>query len=207
MSYTEIYAFDKEGNAHHYAEVHNAWRGAMAVWRIMEERHLPPYIPSYVKACRWYYPGITPQEVERHLDFKPTRMTAVPFGDEDPASEIWALADDPKVPENERIVLHTTFDRALVRKENIQKVIEAFMNFGGETSLPEQADILKKMIDDPVIIAVGWNQTSVSADNWANEGGYDEENDVNLPYNCLTGDKHFWVFDEMEKGAQNSGTV
>ena len=46
MSYTEIYAFNQEGNAYMAGMVRNSWRGAMAVWNIMEERHLPPYVPE-----------------------------------------------------------------------------------------------------------------------------------------------------------------
>ena len=52
MSYTELYAFDKTGKAKLFGTVHNAWRGAMRVWRIMEERYLPLYIPDFVK-CSW----------------------------------------------------------------------------------------------------------------------------------------------------------
>ena len=51
MSYTEIYAFDKAGLPRLYGEVRNSWRGARAVWNIMEERHLPPFVPGYVKSC------------------------------------------------------------------------------------------------------------------------------------------------------------
>ncbi len=58
MSFTEIYAFDKAGIPRLYGVVHNAWRGAMAVWNIMEERHLPPFVPEYIKLCNWYRPGI-----------------------------------------------------------------------------------------------------------------------------------------------------
>ncbi len=48
MSSTEIFGFDKEGNAFGQADVNNAWRGAMAIWRILEERYLPPHRPSYL---------------------------------------------------------------------------------------------------------------------------------------------------------------
>lgn len=37
----------------------------------------------------------------------------------------------------------------------------------------------------------------------ASLGEYDEENDVNKPYNCLTGKEHFWVFDELEQEGKN----
>ncbi|NBI80505.1 hypothetical protein D3Z48_00180 [Clostridiaceae bacterium] len=55
--------------------------------------------------------------------------------------------------------------------------------------------------DDPEIMAVGWNQTSVNGTTWDNDGGYDDEAEKSRPYNCLTGDKHFWLFDELRRGA------
>ncbi len=197
MTYTEIFSFDKDGNAHLAGEVKNAWRGAMAIWIIMEERHLPPFTPEYVKVCNWYHPGITPEEVERRLGYKPTRIVCFD-SKENTAQEIWDLAENPDIPLQERIVMFTTFDNCLVKKENIGRVIEAFRAFEGQTSLKEQADILEKLDEDPDVIAVGWNGTSVYADNWANAGGYDAVNDATIPYNCMTGDKHYWLFDELE---------
>lgn len=198
MSCTELYSFDKTGNAHHFGDVRNAWRGAMEVWRIMEERHLPSFVPEYVKFFYWYHPGISQEEVEAHLGYKPTRCMPS-FGDgENPMHEIWELANNEDVPEFERIVLCTTFDDILVRREQIPMVIDAFRRFGGETSLPEQADVLEKMLADPDIIAVGWNQTSVNGDSWDVMGGYDEEKEEHIPYNCLSGDRHVWIFDPEE---------
>lgn len=199
MSCTEIYAFDKAGNAYLYSEVRNAWRGAMAVWDIMEDRHLPMYIPGFIKCCNWYRPGMPAEEIERRNGFKLRRMSISMSTNEkpDPADEIWALADNPDVPKHERIVMHTTFDRCLVKREDIRRVVDAFRQFEGNTSLKEQADILELMAADPEIIAVGWNQTSVNGGNWANAGGYDENGEW-IPYNCLTMDRHYWLFDEME---------
>ena len=200
MSYTEIYAFDKAGLPRLYGEVRNSWRGARAVWNIMEERHLPPFVPGYVKSCNWYHPGMTPEEVERRIGYKPSRALYYD-GKDEPAREIWNLVDSPEIPEHERIVLYTTFDDCLVRAENLPAVIEAFRKFGGDTSLKEQADILQRAADDPEIMAVGWNQTSVNGTTWDNDGGYDDEAEKSRPYNCLIGDKHFWLFDELRREA------
>lgn len=198
MSYTEIYAFDKAGLPRLYGEVHNSWRGAVAVWNIMEDRYLPPFVPGYIKSCNWYHPGLTPKEIEQRIGYKPKRATCYEEKEE-PAREIWNLVDNPEIPEHEKIVLYTTFDNCLVRAENLPAVIAAFRQFEGETSLKEQADILQGAADDQEIIAVGWNQTSVNGDSWYNAGGYDEEAEESLPYNCLTGDKHYWLFDELKK--------
>lgn len=201
MSCTEIYAFDKAGNAGLFGETGNSWRGAMAVWRIMEARHLPQYIPEHVKHMSRYRPGMTPAELEGMLGYRPSRTSAPP-GPEDPTKEIWELAGNPKIPRHERIVLFTTFDNALVKREHFQEVIDAFRAFGGITSLPEQAEILEKMLLQESIIAAGWNQTSVNADTWANAGGYNEEAEEEILYNCLTGTRHYWIFDEIDTEAK-----
>lgn len=199
MSCTEIFTFDKAGNAHFGGEIQNAWCGGMAIWREMEERYLPAYVPDYIKHLIWYRPDMTPEEIERFTGFKPTRVSTMPFGQDNPMQEVWDLADNQSVPEHERIVLFTTFDRCLVKREDIPKVLEAFRKFEGETNLPEQANIIEKLMDDENCIAIGWNQTSVNVDTWENAGGYDEEKDETIPYNCLTGDNHFWLFDELKE--------
>lgn len=182
MSYTEIYAFEKDGNACFYSEVRNAWRGAMAIWRTLEEKYLLslpfPSGWSLVNRDRNYY----------------SRTTAT-ITDADAMKEIWDLAKDERLSENERIVLKTTFDYVVVKKEDLPKVIDAFNDFEGETSLKEQAEILVKMFNDDDVIAVGWNQTSVNGDTWGNFGGYDEEKYEDIPYNILTMDKHWFLFD------------
>lgn len=202
MSYTEIYAFNKKGNAYMAGLAHNAWRGGMAVWNIMEERHLPLYIPEYIKKCNWYHPGMSEEEIITRNGFRPRRTAPTLSGkkEDNPTREIWALADDLEIPLHERIVLFTTFDDCLVKKEDIPRVIKAFRAFEGddhkgETNLGIQADILQAIYDDPNTIAVGWNQTSVMCENWSNIG--ESENGEPIPYNCLTGDKHYWLFDEL----------
>ena len=102
MSYTEIYAFGKDGNAHLAGEVHNAWRGSMAVWQIMEKRYLPQFYDHGVKT---------------------TRMLSGKHGKDDPAREVWALADNLEIPLHERISMFVTFDDCLVKAEDIPKVV------------------------------------------------------------------------------------
>lgn len=185
MSYTEIYGFDLKGNANFEAEVRNAFRGGMAVWRIMELRHLPPLPPKYGMECHRY-------------------STFPVGGAENPLKEVWALADNLDIPVDQRIVLFTTFDNCLVKKQDLPRVIAALRAFEGEdhkgeTNLGEQADVLEQIAADPEVIAVGWNQTSVNADTWSNAGGYDDVKDEPIPYNCLTGDAHYWLFDELKE--------
>ena len=167
MSCTEIYKFNREGFAEKAGSVYNAFRGAWTIWTTMEKRHLPPFTIG----------GFTLSRLNTN----------------DKVEEIWRLDANEAVPEHERIVLVSTFDKCLVKKEDLPEVIEAFRKFEGDTSLPEQADILEKLLADDDCIAVGWNQTSVNSPFWI---GFDEEKDEEVPYNCLTQTDHFWMFKE-----------
>lgn len=197
MSFTEIYGFNKKGFAYAQADVKNAWRGAMAIWGLLEKRYLPPYIPSYIKRANWYHSGMSFGEVFERVGYAPTRVSST-FDENNPMQAIWDLAYNEKVSITDRIVLMTTFDKILVKKEDLPKVIEAFNNFEGETSLKEQAVILQEMLTDENCIAVGWNQTSVNSDTWLSYS-YDEESDEEIPYNCLAQNEHYWLFDELEE--------
>ena len=193
MSYTAIYAFGKDGNAFFYGQIANAWRGAMAIWRTLEERYLPTCVPSWVKARYWFRPDMPQDELIKRIGYKPSRLMS--GGD---PKDIWELAQNPDVSMTDRIVLYTTYDKALVKKEDLPKVIDAFRKFDGVSSLPEQAEILEVAYNDPDVFAIGWDQNSTVADNWGNHGGYDENRDEEIPYNYLSGEEHFWIFDELE---------
>lgn len=194
MSYTIIYRFRKDGTAVKHAWLTNPWRGAMAIWQEMERRYLPLYLPSHITSKWWYRPGMTAEDISRHLGRAPTRTA---FSTNGAINEIWDLADDPKVPLPERIVLCTTLDGILIHREDIPRVVEAFRSFQGNTTLPRQADILEQLFESDNCIAVGWDQNSIVSENWGNRGGYDYTTDTSLPYNCLTMTEHEWLFDTL----------
>jgi len=143
MSCTEIYSFNNDGNTEYIADVENSWRGAMAIWSYLEKKYLQPYIPNYVKCCNWYRSEMTSEEIFERIGFEPSRFSS--FSEDNPMKEVWNLADNTDIPEYERIVLFTTFDKFLVKKEDIPKVIVTFRKFEAETSLQEQADILEEL--------------------------------------------------------------
>lgn len=168
MSFTEIYGFRKDGQCEWRLDIRNAWRGAMAVWQDLEKRYLPPIRRS-------------------------TRLFSFTEGE---TKDIWELFYCPRLSTAERIVMGTTFDNVLVRAADVPKILEAFRDYPGETNLKEQADAIEKLCANDDCVAIGWNQTSVSANTWANAGGYDEEKDESMPYNFMTMDRHWWLFDE-----------
>lgn len=201
MSCTELYGFDKNGNAYYYGEIDNAWRGAMMVWRYFEDKYLELYIPDYIKCTNWYKPDMTREEIIQRNGFIPTRLTA---GKPSDVEEIWNLVGNKNIPMSERIVLATTFDKILVAKNDMPAVITAFESFEADnTSLKEQAEILKSMLADDDCIAVGWNQTDINAQTWDNKNPDPNDDTNRLPYNCLTQNEHTWLSDlwkEPEKG-------
>ena len=89
--------------------------------------------------------------------------------------KLWALSDDERLPMYQRIALATTYDKVVVRLENLPKVIWAMRKFHEEfmkrrpdswTHLLEQADILQRIFDEGTAYGVCWTQTSVCADSW-----------------------------------------
>lgn len=136
MSYTEIYRVTTKGNTRLEGEVQNSHRGAMSVWNYLEEKYLPPFFLHGQKFSRM-------------------------FGE---MQEVWNLSKDPRLTESERICLMSTFDNVVVLAEDIPKLLKAFREFPGNTSLPEQADIIESIPKDKRLLGICWNQTSVNAD-------------------------------------------
>jgi hypothetical protein len=192
MSYTEIYKFNENGDAEFFENVPNAWRGAMQVWRSIEKKYLPPLPqPSWMDdenyEKRGYY-----------------RYQVSPDKDQHPLKPVWDLFKDERLTREERIVLGTTFDNIIVMKHNIPEVINAFEKFDdivkdetsteGDTSLKEQAAILKNALADNNLIAVAWNQMSIVESKWT------PSDDDEKPYNIINDMEHFDLFeDEMLK--------
>ena len=177
MSYSEIYSFDKKGFAHFYGEVHNANAGSLAVWKLIEEKYLPSIDDPYWK-------------IITHGDYVSRVFISLCDSKSKAINEVWNLAEnDSPLTEDERIVMKTTFDKTLVKKEHLPGVIRAYENFEGVTNLKEQAEILKKALQDPDIIAIGF---SISlTDGWTDRGLPDpDDSDERLPYNIFTQNDH-----------------
>ena len=158
MSYTEMFGFNKEGNAYDLADIRNSWRGGMAVWNYLYNKYFGENFPSFT-------------------------FSGNPFDNLNKVFE--------DMPEHEQIVLLTTYDYALIKRENFQQVVDAFRKFEGEASLKEQADVIEEALTDEDCMAIGWNQTSVNSAFWT--GDYDEEIDEYTPYNINIGDKHWYL--------------
>ena len=184
MSRTELYGLTKN-SAHLIGETNNSWRGAMAVWVTLEKKYLPEFIPDWAK-------GMPRQDQEGYS------RTAT-FGENSKMQEIWSLVKDPRLSPAERIVLSSTFDNVLAKVDSINQVLAAFREFEGETTLKEQADVIEKAIkEDPELVAIGWNQTSVNGDSWQTEN-LNEETEEYAGYNLETGTRHWFLIEEFDK--------
>jgi hypothetical protein len=179
MSSTELYKFKKDGTATYFAETKNAFRGASAIWDIIEKRYLPKYIPSWATNAK--------DEYSRTSD----------YSNREAMNEIWGLFYSDNVSGTDIIVLGSTFDNVIVMKEDMQKVIIAFREFEGETSLKEQADLIEEAYNtDEDLIAIAWNQTSVNSDAWmSSELIVTDDDEYYLPYNMFKHEGHWNLFE------------
>jgi hypothetical protein len=88
---------------------------------------------------------------------------------------LWALHEDKRLSEAERLVHVATFDRAYVRRGNILRVADALEAFEPRTdNLMHQAALLRTSYYNGARV-VGWRQTTVSENLWEiddeDEGG------------------------------------
>jgi len=124
---------------------------------------------------------------------------------------LWKLAKDPRVSETDRIVLATTFDRVMVKKENFPRLIEAMKKWAdvndGYNHIGGVIECLEELQQDNSCHAVCWWLTSSSDNPWKVRD-YDEEDEYDDPHyydiskadtkeNCY----HWFLFDELDKKA------
>jgi len=111
----------------------------------------------------------------------------------DAIDPVWDLAKRQDIPLAHRIVLMSTFDRVMVRRENLDRVIEAIETYA-ETFDPGtlllQVKKLRELRNDRDCQAVCWNQTSECADAW-----WIDEGEEGRPYDTARDTGHWFLFD------------
>lgn len=109
--------------------------------------------------------------------------------------KLWKLADTGTLEDFENTVMKSTFDNVVVAKSEIPALIEAYRAYDIKypgSNLLEQAVIFEhEILSDKDMTAVCWNQTDVNESPWID--GYDEEKEEAIPYNILTGRKHWFL--------------
>ena len=120
--------------------------------------------------------------------------------------DIWRLGTNQNISLVDKIVLYSTFDYVLIKREDIPELLNAFRSFEGITSLPEQAAAIENMFKNDDLIAIGFNQTSISSDSWRNYHYDNSDPDFCASYNMLTESEHWWLFEEIKAGSSEQVT-
>lgn len=107
---------------------------------------------------------------------------------------VWTLANNPDLPIALRAVLCSTFDYALVYRDDFKRYaadLRAFTAWAGTRNvvchLPSWADFIEKCDAE----AIGHYGTSVADNPWST---FDEQTEAMVPYDLTTGTKHFSVY-------------
>lgn len=168
MSRTILYFANEGGLMKRGPEFNNAWWGAMAVWISFGVRY-----------------HIIPEG--GFLLGEPRKMRRV-----------WALANDPAVPYEDRVSMLTTFDRCVVRAMDFREVARCLRHTAGWIStnhLGDQAMVLETAAGQLGIKAAGWQQTSVAGGLWEVADPTDPEHVRG--YNLLLDTTHFWLHEAI----------
>lgn len=164
MSYTTIYRVPEQGHLTILGEAHNSWHSAPYIWEALHNEYL--------------YTEPEPEPYQHHWQWRSS----------------WKLSNQEDIPIPYRITLMTTFDRVMVKRENIPEVIDAFANFSKRfpyaNNLGDQINILHKGLDDNTLFAVCWRQTSVT-DAWQI---LDKELDEYRYYDLARDTGHWFMF-------------
>lgn len=174
MSRTELYFVDQAGDVWLHSEYQNSWRGAMLVWMAMARHYLGGE------------PGFNIGGLSKSLQ------------------PVWDLFKDTRLPVEMRIVLGSTFDKVMVRKENLPRLITAIRAFeritGDGGNLVLQIPAFEALYLEDDCTAVCWNQTSVCHSPW--EIPDDSADDGVRSYNINRDKEHWFLFEELELQAQ-----
>lgn len=191
MSYTTLYAINRNGEPVEFASYKNSHGSAAAIWDILTAT---------------YVHGGKP------LDFNLDRHR---IGE--PMPKHWAF-DSPAVfaaigeryqtdmPDRDAVVYFTSLDEAAVKVDDLPFLVEhmrVFANFwsgqmqGRVFHLAAQADDIQRIYDEREAngwIGVCWDQTSLSETRWGPTFAEDDEHHEGegMSYDFRTGDRHVW---------------
>ena len=112
---------------------------------------------------------------------------------------VWDLWENETVPIEMRIVMASTFDNVMIKRENLTHLVAAFRVYSAMVrdagNIELQIQNLEKLADDENCLAVCWNQTSVNCGVWS--VWIDDEQEYR-PYNIFKDSKHWFLFEEIK---------
>jgi hypothetical protein len=189
---------NKNGDALAAYEFHNSWGGAALIWDYFTEK----YFPLKPGQKRWE------TGIGMGADLKP----------------VWDLWKRKDLSEAERVVMMSTFDNVMVRKEDLNRLADAFeaVLVDMQRQIPEldkranhmhaQAEVFRKITkEQPDVQAICWQQTTCGDDPWyinpvipENYDELTEQEQIEFndqegnPYNINTGTKHWFLYEELK---------
>lgn len=114
--------------------------------------------------------------------------------------KVWDIHLDRRANVYDRIVMMTTFDKVMVKKENFDALIDAFSDFSSRYpdpgSLPEQIEFIKELKEDETCIAICWQATSVTDSPWHI---YEDDEDDYRGYDLSRDEGHWFLFDKLNE--------
>lgn len=133
MSQTELYTIRKrDGRLQSCGDANNAWRGAMCIWETLERKYLPSLPLTEYELC-----------------FKKDYRSRFSMFEEKSRDEVWKLERDPRLTWQERIVLATTNDFAVIFYEDLPEVADAYEQVDFATdNMKKQAEIMREVYAD-----------------------------------------------------------
>lgn len=147
----QIYKFNLSGEVDLISEIDDIFNGCFSIWNYFDEKYLEPIENPYT--------------VKNSLKEK-RFFRSYDLLKQDSLKEIFELFDTDKLTRNEKIILGSTFDRIIVKKENIEELINAFNSFDFDSNLKEQSKIISEEFKkDKNLLGICWNQNS-NRNNW-----------------------------------------
>ena len=95
MSYTTLYKVPESGEIKSYREYNNAFRGAWLIWDTMSKHDLGKSAVEFMRPCTG--------------------------NDTGPMQPVWDLWKNPSIPESYRLVMASTIDDVMVKRENLER--------------------------------------------------------------------------------------
>lgn len=171
-------AIQKDGTIKDLKEFRNAWGFPAKIWNALSKR-------AFKDESAWL--------INRDPVFQ---------------RSFWDLWKNSALPKHWRVCHALTFDYAIVSRESAKSVAKCLRDFSEETfeagyvdHLPAIADELEKLPDD--CIGACFYGNSVSENPWRR---FDEKEDHAIEYDVKTGNKHFFVLEEVE-GKETVATI
>lgn len=177
MSRTQLFIIQENGDLKLYEEFGNSFRGASLFWHNL-----------------WNWKNNTKSDHSYCHDEKKQEM-------------LWRLDEDPDIPRELRIILISTFDRHMIKRENLSKYINAiekvlnkgyFEDNGHFETYPK---VLENLVERKDILGIAWNQTDTYDGYW---NIYEEcptchHHTIKRIYNIFRDKKHQFVFEYLEQ--------